>query len=378
MTTLAALATLPEGPLNAPGLVGFGHRVAHGGPDLREPVRVNADTLARIAAVSPLAPRHNPPAVAVLKTLAARYSDLPQVACFDTAFDRTHPAVADRFAIPDTFYQRGMRRYGFHGLSYEYIASALVTSYPAVAPGRMVVALASSMGGSDAMVSTAGTGERSSEIRAHVPQRMEWLGFTHDSVANGSGGPLLTIQDSPRPADVIPRRGRSRRNEGRSVQQASAHAQGMQGTLPHRRSAPARLSGSRNAVIIQEFRTKSNSSAGRYLSAHVGGAPREDPHQRDHQRPQIQRLSDPAPRLYADRMRLDLNTAGSQGCGEHCQDTCDPQITQRQPQGNWRGTITWLQCQPHRQMRETHTERHKAQRHQQQYNADQHPPPGAA
>jgi acetate kinase len=136
---LAALAAVPDGPLTAPGLAGFGHRVVHGGPALTAPVRVDAATLTRIEAVSPLAPLHNPPAVAVLKTLAARFPALPQVACFDTAFHRTHPDVADRFAIPDALYQQGVRRYGFHGLSYEYIAGALATHYPAVAR-RVVVA----------------------------------------------------------------------------------------------------------------------------------------------------------------------------------------------------------------------------------------------
>jgi acetate kinase len=137
---LAALAALPDSPLTAPDLAGFGHRVVHGGPELTAPVLVDAASLARIEAVSPLAPLHNPPAIAVLKTLAERYPDLPQVACFDTAFHRGHPAVADRFAIPDAFYQEGVRRYGFHGLSYEYISGALASRYPAVAAGRVVVA----------------------------------------------------------------------------------------------------------------------------------------------------------------------------------------------------------------------------------------------
>ncbi len=132
---LAALAALPDGPLTASGLAGFGHRVVHGGPALTAPVLVDTATLAQIEAVSPLAPLHNPPAIAVLRTLAARFPDLPQIACFDTAFHRGHPAVADRFAIPDAFYQEGVRRYGFHGLSYEYIAGALAAQYPAVAAG---------------------------------------------------------------------------------------------------------------------------------------------------------------------------------------------------------------------------------------------------
>ena len=93
-----------------------------------------------IEAVSPLAPLHNPPALDVLKGLRKRFPGVPQVACFDTAFHRGHPAVADRFAIPDALYQEGVRRYGFHGLSYTYIAGALKTQAPEIAAGRVVVA----------------------------------------------------------------------------------------------------------------------------------------------------------------------------------------------------------------------------------------------
>jgi acetate kinase len=137
---LKALAEFPDGPFAESGLVGFGHRVVHGGPDLNAPVVVDAPTLARIAALEPLAPLHNPPAVAVLKALAGRFPDLPQVACFDTAFHRGHPAVADRFAIPDELYREGVRRYGFHGLSYEYIAGAMAEQVPEIALRRVVVA----------------------------------------------------------------------------------------------------------------------------------------------------------------------------------------------------------------------------------------------
>ena len=137
---LGALAGLRDGSLAEGGLLGFGHRVVHGGPDLTAPVVVDAATLAAIAALEPLAPLHNPPAVAVLKAIAERFPRLPQVACFDTAFHRGHPAVADRFAIPDDLYQEGVRRYGFHGLSYEYIAGALAERAPAIAAGRVVVA----------------------------------------------------------------------------------------------------------------------------------------------------------------------------------------------------------------------------------------------
>ncbi len=137
---LDALAKLRDGPLQIAGLAGFGHRVVHGGPELRAPVVVDAATLAVIEALEPLAPLHNPPAVTVLRTLAERFPGVAQVACFDTAFHRGHPPVADRFAIPDALYQEGVRRYGFHGLSYEYIAGVLAEQMPEIALGRVVVA----------------------------------------------------------------------------------------------------------------------------------------------------------------------------------------------------------------------------------------------
>jgi acetate kinase len=137
---LSKIAALDDGPLSHTGLMAFGHRVVHGGPDHNAPILVDGDTLHQIEALSPLAPLHNPPAVAVLKALAARYPSIPQVACFDTAFHRGHPAVADRFAIPDALYQEGVRRYGFHGLSYEYIADAIADHAPEIALGRVVVA----------------------------------------------------------------------------------------------------------------------------------------------------------------------------------------------------------------------------------------------
>jgi acetate kinase len=136
---MQALAGLADGPL-AGDLAAFGHRIVHGGPDLDRSVLVDDAVLAQIEAVSPLAPLHNPPALDVLKGLQRRFPGVPNVACFDTAFHRGHPAVADRFAIPDALYQEGVRRYGFHGLSYQYIAGALRTEAPDIARGRVVVA----------------------------------------------------------------------------------------------------------------------------------------------------------------------------------------------------------------------------------------------
>jgi acetate kinase len=121
-------------------LLGVGHRVVHGGVDYAVPVRVDAAVLAKLEALCPLAPLHQPHNLAGIRAVAAVQPDLPQVACFDTAFHRGHPELADWFALPRRFYDEGIRRYGFHGLSYEYIAHALPDLAPEIAKGRVVVA----------------------------------------------------------------------------------------------------------------------------------------------------------------------------------------------------------------------------------------------
>ena len=103
--------------------VAVGHRVVHGGPDYDQPVRVDQDVLTRLERYISLAPLHQPNNLAPIRSILARFPELPQVACFDTAFHRGHGAVADHYAIPEQLYAEGVRRYGFHGLSYEYIAS---------------------------------------------------------------------------------------------------------------------------------------------------------------------------------------------------------------------------------------------------------------
>jgi acetate kinase len=117
-----------------------GHRVVHGGPDFDRPVRIDADVLARLTALEPLAPLHQPHNLAAIRVVAAIDPDLPQVACFDTAFHRGHPEHTDCYALPRAFYDEGIRRYGFHGLSYEYIASRLPELAPEIAGGRVIVA----------------------------------------------------------------------------------------------------------------------------------------------------------------------------------------------------------------------------------------------
>ncbi|HEX6111726.1 MAG TPA: acetate/propionate family kinase [Geminicoccaceae bacterium] len=121
-------------------LLGVGHRVVHGGVDYAAPVRLEPAVLAKLEALCPLAPLHQPHNLAGIRAVAAVQPDLPQVACFDTAFHRGHPEVADWFALPRRFYDAGIRRYGFHGLSYEYIASVLPEVAPEIANGRVVVA----------------------------------------------------------------------------------------------------------------------------------------------------------------------------------------------------------------------------------------------
>jgi acetate kinase len=106
-------------------LVGVGHRVVHGGREYTAPVRVDAKTLDALERLSPLAPLHQPHNLAPMVRLLKLAPDLPQVACFDTAFHRTSPDVAQRFALPEELHDAGVQRYGFHGLSYEYISAEL-------------------------------------------------------------------------------------------------------------------------------------------------------------------------------------------------------------------------------------------------------------
>jgi acetate kinase len=120
--------------------VAVGHRVAHGGPDYRTPVIVDNDVVAALERLIPLAPLHQPFNLRPIRTIQERFPHTVQVACFDTAFHRGHPDVADRFAIPEDLYREGVRRYGFHGLSYEYIAQALPGVAPEIAQRSVVVA----------------------------------------------------------------------------------------------------------------------------------------------------------------------------------------------------------------------------------------------
>jgi acetate kinase len=120
-------------------LAGVGHRVVHGGLDYTEPVRVDAAVVQNLEKFVPLAPLHQPHNLTPIRLMLGRLPDLPQIACFDTSFHRTNAPVSQRFALPAELHDAGVQRYGFHGLSYEYIASVLGRYDAKAASGRTVV-----------------------------------------------------------------------------------------------------------------------------------------------------------------------------------------------------------------------------------------------
>jgi len=291
-------------------LVAAAHRVVHGGTRYAAPVLIDASVIAELRRLIPLAPLHQPHHLAAIAAVAKLFPALPQIACFDTAFHHDEPEVATAFALPRDLAAEGVRRYGFHGLSYEYIASVLPDVIgPEAADGRVVVAhlgsgasmcamrgrrsvattmgftaldglpmsrrcgaldpgvvlyliqekgmsgaqvsdllyqqsgllgvsglsddmrtllasdlasakeavalfvyrigrelgsLAAALGGLDALVFTAGIGERAPEIRRRVCEDAAWLGVVIDEMANGSAGPRITKADSRTSAWVIP------------------------------------------------------------------------------------------------------------------------------------------------------------------------------
>lgn len=295
--------------LGADELVAVGHRVVHGGTRYATPTRVTPPVLAELEALCPLAPLHQPHNLAAIRAIETVRPGLAQIACFDTAFHHDQPAVATRFAIPRALEEEGVRRYGFHGLSYEYIARRLAELDPALASGRVIAAhlgngaslcamqgprsidttmsftaldglvmgtrcgtidpgvllyllqqkgydadgiehllyersgllgvsgissdmrallesdspqaeeavdlftyrvareagaLASTLGGLDGFVFTAGIGENAPEIRARTCRRLAWLGIDIDEAANSSGEPVISTPLSRVTVRVIP------------------------------------------------------------------------------------------------------------------------------------------------------------------------------
>jgi acetate kinase len=121
-------------------IVAVGHRVVHGGPDYHRPLLVDEKIVERLECYVSLAPLHQPNNLAPIRSLLKNYPEIPQVACFDTAFHRSHSIISDHFAIPARYYKEGVRRYGFHGLSYEFVAGRVRELFPAVADARLIIA----------------------------------------------------------------------------------------------------------------------------------------------------------------------------------------------------------------------------------------------
>jgi acetate kinase len=121
-------------------VVGVGHRIVHGGPVYAEPLLIDAAVLDKLRSFEPLAPLHQPYNIAGVEAAMEAFPRAAQVACFDTAFHRKHPFIADTFALPRSYYDEGVRRYGFHGLSYEFIHRILRYEEPVLARGKVIVA----------------------------------------------------------------------------------------------------------------------------------------------------------------------------------------------------------------------------------------------
>lgn len=139
-TFLAALFNFVDDHLGADRLTAIGHRVVHGGHTFSQPLLIDPDVLTALEKLCPLAPLHQPHNLAAIRAAQAVRPGLPQVACFDTAFHHGHAEVVTRFALPRAWHDQGVRRYGFHGLSYEFVSGELRQRDPALAAGRVIIA----------------------------------------------------------------------------------------------------------------------------------------------------------------------------------------------------------------------------------------------
>src|SRR5678809_1136344 len=137
---LSALADWLRSKYGGSRVLGVGHRVVHGGARLKGPTILNAEVMRELYQLVPLAPLHQPHNLAAIEAVFERLPGIPQVACFDTSFHRGQPAVAELIPLPRELRQQGLQRYGFHGLSYEYIASVLPQVAPEIDQGRVIVA----------------------------------------------------------------------------------------------------------------------------------------------------------------------------------------------------------------------------------------------
>lgn len=136
----ALLARLAAEKVDVAELAGIGHRIVHGGTEFSGPVLVDDEIEARLNRLRPLAPLHQPYGLDALRHLREKAPKVPQVACFDTAFHATQPEIAARFPLPSSYFERGYRRYGFHGLNYEHVVTALPAQTGAPLPRRLLIA----------------------------------------------------------------------------------------------------------------------------------------------------------------------------------------------------------------------------------------------
>ncbi len=140
VAAVADVMTWVDAAAGSRTLTAAGHRVVHGGPTFHDPQLLTPEIISALEALIPLAPLHQPECLAIVRALGAARPDLPQAACFDTAFHWSQPPVAQRLGLPRHFGDQGVRRYGFHGLSYEHIAGRLAELEPALARGRVLAA----------------------------------------------------------------------------------------------------------------------------------------------------------------------------------------------------------------------------------------------
>ncbi|HTN95850.1 MAG TPA: acetate kinase [Nordella sp.] len=136
----ALFARLAREGIAASRLAGVGHRIVHGGTEFAKPVVVTDAIEAKLNALRPLAPLHQPYGLDALRAMRERAPQVPQIACFDTAFHATQPEIAVRFPLPRSYFERGYRRYGFHGLNYEHVVQALPAQTGAPLPQRLLIA----------------------------------------------------------------------------------------------------------------------------------------------------------------------------------------------------------------------------------------------
>lgn len=129
-----------RGHLDGHEIVAIGHRVVHGGTEFAAPCRLDEAILAKLEKLCPLAPLHQPHNLAAIRAIARLAPGLPQIACFDTAFHHDKPEIASRFALPRALHAQGIRRYGFHGLSYEFLIRRLAELDPELASGKIIAA----------------------------------------------------------------------------------------------------------------------------------------------------------------------------------------------------------------------------------------------